>query len=142
MEEAVIIPFFFFIGFIALMIILRVIAGGMDKDRITDDIRSRGGKVIRIEWRMFGPGWFGSQYSRIYEVRYEDRDGDIRAAYCKTSLLGGIYWSDDRITSRGRREPGEYRDDYRQEDIEDENRRLREENRKLKDRLDRFDDRI
>jgi hypothetical protein len=51
-------------------------------------------------WAPFGKGWFGEKNDRIYEVVYYDARGDQHWATCKTSLLSGVYWADDRITHR------------------------------------------
>jgi hypothetical protein len=93
------------LGF-ALIIILVIVAGlgfwwlrmSMDKDRITDYIQQRGGRIVSISWAPFGRGWFGEKEERLYEVVYYDQDGNQHFAIAKTSLLTGVYWTDDRIT--------------------------------------------
>src|SRR5205085_9430864 len=96
----------------------RVIAGGMDRDRVGDYIRARGGQLVSAEWEPFGPGWFGDKSDRIYEVRYVDRQNDLHVAHCKTSLFSGVYLTEDRIVSQQAAS---------RDSLEEENRRLREE---------------
>ena len=43
-----------------------------------------------------GRGWFGEKNDRIYEVVYYDSNGEQHLATCKTSLLSGVYWTEDR----------------------------------------------
>ncbi|MEX0653590.1 MAG: hypothetical protein WDZ31_06375 [Phycisphaeraceae bacterium] len=113
---------FIFGGFILLAIVCRVAADGMDRARIRQHIEGRGGRVISIEWRLFGPGWFGTQHARLYAVQYVDREGNQHDATCKTSMLAGVYWTDDRIVRHAPRP-----DSPDPHELEAENRRLREE---------------
>lgn len=95
------------LGF-ALVIILVIVAGlgfwwlrmSMDQSRITDYIQQRGGRIVSISWAPFGHGWFGEKEERIYEVVYYDREGNQHFATAKTSLMTGVYWTEDRITHR------------------------------------------
>jgi hypothetical protein len=70
----------------------------MDKNRITEYIRERGGRIVSISWAPFGKGWFGEKEERIYEVVYYDAGGQQHFATCKTSMFTGVFWTDDRIT--------------------------------------------
>jgi hypothetical protein len=54
--------------FIGLGIVAWVAAKSLDKTRITDYVRERGGRIVSITWAPFGAGWFGEKNSRIYEV--------------------------------------------------------------------------
>ncbi len=74
-------------GFIALAIVIRLLAGGMDGGRVRSYIQERGGRLLSSGWAPFGKGWFGEQNDRICEVRYLDRDGHEHEATCKTSLF-------------------------------------------------------
>tara|TARA_R110002072_G_scaffold165525_4_gene318776 strand:- start:19257 stop:19613 length:357 start_codon:yes stop_codon:yes gene_type:complete len=85
------------IGFIVLAIVLRLIAGSFDGDRVERYLRDSGCELIDRSWAPFGPGWFGEQDSRIYEVVYRDRDGRVHRAHVKTSMLSGVYLNNDRI---------------------------------------------
>jgi hypothetical protein len=72
----------------------------LDKERITDYVRTRGGRIVSINWAPFGRGWFGEKNDRIYEVVYYDKDGNQHFATCKTSLFSGVYWTEDRLSHR------------------------------------------
>jgi hypothetical protein len=125
--------FLIFFGFIGLFIIIRLLAGSMDGDRVREYIEQRGGRLLSAGWAPFGKGWFGEKSDRIYEVRYLDRDGNEHAATCKTSLFTGVYFTEDQIVSY-RQQPTiqEPRDDSRMAELERENQRLREELRRSK----------
>ena len=112
---------------IAVVLVIRLGAGSMDRDRIREHIERQGGRVIGIQWAPFGLGWFGSKNERIYEVDYEDSSGYIHRAYCKTSMWAGVYWTEDQIVHRltGSSKP-------ELSDLAEENRRLREELEQLK----------
>ncbi len=86
-----------FIGFIILAGVLRIIAGSFDGERVEEYIRDRGCELIDKSWDPFGPGWFGEKNSRIYEIVYRDRDGKVHRAHVKTSMLSGVYLTNDQI---------------------------------------------
>ena len=109
-------------------IIFRLLAGGMDHDRVKNYVRSRGGDVIESNWAPFGKGWFGEKSDRIYNVRYKDRDGNEHEAHVKTSLLSGVYFTEDRITRYADRPARRQATTT----LEEENRRLREEVERLR----------
>lgn len=90
------------VGVIALAIVLRLLAGALDGGRIESYVRERGGKLLTRRWAPFGRGWFGEKSDRIYEITYQDRDGNRRAATVKTSLFTGVYFTGDRIVHRER----------------------------------------
>ena len=81
-------------GLIVLLIfaagVIRLVAGGMDGDRVGRYIRNQGGELLEKHWAPLGKGWYGKRSDRIYEVRYRDRDGNIREATVKTSLFTGV----------------------------------------------------
>lgn len=85
---------------IGLGIALWILIFGLDKSRITEYVHQRGGRVIRISWAPFGRGWFGTKNARIYDVVYDDGDGNQHFATCKTSMWSGVYWTDDKVTDR------------------------------------------
>lgn len=122
------------LGFIALAIVIRLLAGGMDGDRVRAYIEQRGGRLLSSGWAPFGKGWFGEKSDRIYEVRYLDGDGNEHEATCKTSLFTGVYFTEDRIVSYGETPGRETRDDSRLTQLEQENRRLREELNRTRNR--------
>ena len=86
--------------FIGLAIAIRLIAGSMDEDRVGDYVRSRGGRLLSKEWAPFGRGWVGEKDSRIYNVTYEDAEGALHEATCKTSAFSGVYFTEDRVVRR------------------------------------------
>lgn len=116
-----------FIGFAIFALLIRLMAGGLDRDRVDRYIEERGGRVLDKQWTPFGRGWFGEKDSRIYSVRYQDAQGNVHDATCKTSMLSGVYFTEDKIVQRA--EGGGDRD---AQALADENRRLREEVERLK----------
>ncbi len=114
---------YLFIGMIALSIILRLAAGGWDRDRIRTYIAARGGHMVEARWAPFGRGWFGEKGDRLYEVTFTDRDGRRREAKCKTSMFSGVYWTEGSPDVAAASAGGE--------DLE----ALRRENRLLRERL-------
>lgn len=85
--------------FIALIfgLIIRLIAGSFDSDRIENYIKAQGGKMISKTWQPFGKGWAGEKNDRIYQVIYLDKDGNRHEAFVKTSSFSGVYFTEDRI---------------------------------------------
>ncbi len=110
------------------MIFLRVSAGSMDHDRIDEYISERGGRVINKQWEPFGKGWFGSERERIYDVKYEDKDGNIHQATCKTSMLSGVYFTQDEIVEFAKN----VKSPDRETELETENQRLKQQIEDLK----------
>ncbi len=86
-----------FIGFILLAIVIRLMAGSFDGDRVEQYVRDRGGELLDKSWDPFGPGWFGEKNDRIYEIVYRDRAGMVHRAHVKTSMFSGVYLTRDRI---------------------------------------------
>jgi hypothetical protein len=113
---------------ISLVIFIRLIAGGIDHDRIDEYISERGGRVIEKDWSPFGKGWFGSEHERIYELKYEDKDGNIHQATCKTSMLSGVYFTEDIIIQQS----GKENNIDRQTQFELENQMLKKQIEELK----------
>ena len=134
---------FLFIGAILFAIFVRLMAGSMDVDRIDEYISERGGRIIEKQWTPFGKGWFGEKDSRIYRVIYEDSQGNIHEATCKTSMFSGVYFSEDQIVQRRQRRKNHednvtLQDTATQEDhnvtsLQEENRQLREEIERLRE---------
>lgn len=114
---------------IAIAVVIRLIAGSMDGDRIANYVRERGGKLRKKHWAPFGKGWFGEKNDRIYEVEYENRDGEIRRATVKTSMFSGVYLTGDRAVHR----PGSPT-----KPADDEAERLRAENARLVAEVERL----
>lgn len=114
MEVIAIIVVFAVIG-----IVIRLVAGGMDGDRVGRYIHSQGGQLLDSQWSPFGRGWFGEKNDRIYKVRYRDRFGNIHEATAKTSMFSGVYFTEDRII-----QPAAPANPHSR-DLEGENARLR-----------------
>jgi hypothetical protein len=69
----------------------------LDSHRVRNYVESQGGQLLSIKWAPFGPGFLGARKSRIYEVHYLDASGQTHEAFCKTSALAGVYFTEDRI---------------------------------------------
>ncbi|MEW4451733.1 hypothetical protein AB1L30_03510 [Bremerella sp. JC817] len=112
-----------------ISLIIRLGAGGLDHSRVREYVTRRGGKIISLQWAPFGPGFFGEKDSRIYQVKYRDKEGCIHEGYIKTSMLSGVYFTEDRIVSRPSKSQNEVRNDPPQSSapvsVEDEKARLR-----------------
>jgi hypothetical protein len=118
---------------IAVTVIIRIAAGGLDHDRIREYIEQRGGRILETNWSPMGPGWIGEKSDRIYNVRYVDRDGNEHEAHCKTSLWSGVYLTDDRTVRHGQQaviEPTATPAGH--VDLAEENRQLRAESQRLR----------
>ncbi len=111
---------------IVLVVVVRVMAGGLDHERVKKYVEGRGGRVLEAKWEPFGPGWLGEKSDRIYAVRYLDRDGNEHRAHCKTSLWTGVYFTEDQLVATS--EHGE----PQESSLDAENRRLRAELDQLK----------
>lgn len=125
MEYAVLLVILVVIG---IAIGFRLLAGSMDRERIRGYVETRGGKVIETTWAPFGPGWFGGNKERIYQVRYLDHGGNVHEAYARTSMWTGVYFTEDQITQHAKTPI----DEEEVESLEEENRRLRQELERLK----------
>ncbi|MBX7259738.1 MAG: hypothetical protein K1Y02_25505 [Candidatus Hydrogenedentes bacterium] len=119
-------PLLVFAGFAVLAIVIRLIAGSFDGDRVEQYVREQGWELLERSWDPFGPGWFGEKDSRIYEIVYRDRQGNTHRAHVKTSMLSGVYLTNDRIV-----QPANHPPSARQVTLVEENRRLRERIREL-----------
>lgn len=114
--------------FLGIGIAVRLMAGRADRDRIEEQVAARGGRVVSIDWAPFGKGWFGEKNDRIYQVMYQDGEGRMRRAWCKTSMFSGVYLSDDEVIEDGG--AGE-----RERGVEDRLEALERENAELRRRL-------
>lgn len=133
---------------VGIAIVFRLMAGGLDGDRIEAYLRERGCKVLDRSWAPFGKGWFGEKSDRIYEVVYRDRHGATRRATVKTSMFTGVYLTEDRLVKK----PKEQVESRRRDAVEvaaeeretgsrdgDEVARLRAENQQLRAALQQRD---
>lgn len=84
----------FIVAAIFVGLAIRIVMHFVDKNRIKDEIESKGGRVVSIAWNPFARGWFFEKNERHYEVTYVDRSGQTVSTTCKTSLFTGIYWAD------------------------------------------------
>lgn len=114
---------------IAVVVVVRLIAGEKNRERIRKKLYELGGEVLDIEWEPFGPGWFGNQDQAIYRVRYRDREGDVHEVHCQTSMFADVYFTDDRLLAP----PRESRTSE-----SGEGQRLRAENQRLRREVERL----
>jgi hypothetical protein len=129
-------PSAIFIIAIIAVIVIRLIAGGIDTDRVKEYIENNGGTLISKTWEPFGKGWFGEKNDRIYKVIYLDKDKNRHEAYVKTSSFSGVYFTEDIITEYGnmnaRNAEDNEADTAGMEDLKAENDRLKKEIEALK----------
>jgi hypothetical protein len=90
-------PAVVFLIVVVVMLTAWWIARSLDAGRIELYLKGRGCALLSQQWRPFGRGWFGSTHERIYEIRYRDRDGSVHEALAKTSMLAGVYLSEDQV---------------------------------------------
>ncbi|NCA81298.1 MAG: hypothetical protein EOM72_00940 [Opitutae bacterium] len=90
-------PAAIFIGFILLIIVIRLMAGSIDGERVERYLRERGWELVDRSWEPFGPGWSGEKDSRIYRITYRDEHGRLHRAHVKTAMFSGVYLTDDCI---------------------------------------------
>jgi hypothetical protein len=88
---------FFIFVIIAFAVLLRYLEGSFDGDRVQQYIQERGGELLNQSWDPLGPGWIGEEDSRIYEIIYRDSSGSVHRAHVKTSMMSGVYLTNDRI---------------------------------------------
>ena len=119
-------PLIVFCGFIVLAIVIRLIAGSFDGERVERYVRKQGWELVDRSWNPFGPGWFGEKDSRIYQIIYRDQQGNVHRAHVKTSMLSGVYLTNDQVV-----QPAEHPPTVQQPTLAEENRRLRERIRQL-----------
>lgn len=82
---------------VAAALLGRFFVHRLDRNRIQAYVAGNGGELLDCQWRLLGPGWFGSRNARIYAIRYRDREGKAHSAFCKTSALAGVYLTEDRV---------------------------------------------
>jgi len=116
------------IGVIVFVVLLRLLAGSADSDRIASHLRQRGCTLRQKQWTPFGRGWIGEKNDRIYSIEYDDPHGDRRRATVKTSMLSGVYLTDDHVVRSATRDPRA----RSAEDLRAENAALRAEVERLR----------
>jgi hypothetical protein len=121
-------PLLVVVGFIVIAIVFRMIAGSFDGQRVETYVRENGWELVDRSWDPFGPGWFGEKDSRIYQVVYRDRQGNLHKAHVKTSMFSGVYLTNDQIVEAAQptMPPNETA-------VTEENRRLKERIRELEE---------
>lgn len=115
-----------FVGLGGLALVLRLLAGSFDGDRVEQYIRENGWELVERSWSPFGPGWVGEKDSRIYRIVYRDQEGNLHRAHVKTSMLSGVYLTNDCIVEDA---PEQTKPDV--DALAAENERLRERIREL-----------
>jgi hypothetical protein len=90
-------PFYLVIVVIIIGIVVRLVAGSFDGERVEKYVRDMGGEVLDRSWAPFGPGWFGEKDSRIYQIVYRDSEGRVHRAHVKTSMMSGVYLTNDQV---------------------------------------------
>lgn len=128
----------FILFIIAVSLAFRFIAGYSDRERIRQYFANINGELLSANCDPFGPGWIGDR-DRIYRVRYRDDQGCVHAAHIKTSLLSGVYLTNDEIISRPPPAASTYRPKHpaepvQQETVEEEKARLRKRLAELEER--------
>jgi hypothetical protein len=111
------------------VLMMRLMAGQRDRDRIEKYLRDRGCEPLEVRWFPLARAALGERNDRVYQVRYRDTTGLEREATCKTSLMGGVFLSEDvqpQPVSRARRLPN-----YELEALRKENQLLKEEIERL-----------
>lgn len=116
MEPLLLIPLL-----IVVAIVVRLAAGSFDGERVERYLQEQGYELIDRSWDPFGPGWFGEKDSRIYQVVYRDREGRTHQAHVKTSMMSGVYLTNDRIVDEAPTHP-----DLTEPDLDAEKARLRQ----------------
>ena len=86
-------------GLIVLALLSRLIAGAMDRERITNYVHKQGWTLKKLHWDPFGPGWYGEKDARIYQLVYQDAEGRNHRAHVKTSMWSGVYLTKDEVAS-------------------------------------------
>lgn len=75
----------------------RVIIHRLDVNRVRNYAQAQGWQLLSAQWTLFGPGWFGGGKERLYKICYTDGEGRTHNAYAKTSVLAGVYLTEDKI---------------------------------------------
>lgn len=115
--------FVIIVVFAGIAIVIRLVAGTIDADRIESYVRERGWTLLDRSWDPLGPGWFGEKNARIYQIVYRDCQGNIHRAHVKTSMLSGVYLTNDHVVEPAGKTMAE--PNAADEDLRQENERLR-----------------
>ncbi|MCZ7592352.1 MAG: hypothetical protein M5U15_09460 [Kiritimatiellae bacterium] len=115
------------LGVLALLLVVRLMAGAFDAERVEQYVREQGWELMDRSWDPFGPGWFGEEDSRIYKILYRDERGNVHRANVKTAMFSGVYLTNDEIIHSAEEPPTT-------NTLAEENQRLRERIRELERR--------
>ena len=80
---------------IAYILTRRIILETLDRRRIRTFIEARGLTLVDLNLALFVTGWGDNSRGRTYTVRLRDRSGKEGEISCRTSLLGGVYFTDE-----------------------------------------------
>jgi hypothetical protein len=83
-----------FLGIVLAAIAVRVAFHFFDKNRIQQEVETRGGRVVSIKWKPFARGWFFEKNERHYDITFIDGSGETICTTCKTSFFTGVYWAE------------------------------------------------
>ena len=120
-------PVLIIIPMIILVLVIRLLAGACDGGRVEAYVRDRGWELVEKRWDPFGPGWFGEKNARIYQIMYRDQNHTLHRAHVKTSMLSGVYLTEDRAMP----EPLAPAPHAHSDSLKTENERLRQRIREL-----------
>jgi hypothetical protein len=73
----------------------RFILEHFDRRRIRTYLQARSVTLQDLNLALFVPGWGDNDRGRTYVLRVRDRDGNELEVACRTSLFGGVYFSDE-----------------------------------------------
>jgi hypothetical protein len=79
-----------FLGIVLAAIAVRVAFHFFDKNRIQQEVETRGGRVVSIKWKPFARGWFFEKNERHYDITFIDGSGGTICTTCKTSFFTGL----------------------------------------------------
>ncbi len=82
------------LALVVIGIIMRVVADGWDRERITEYMLSHHGTVEDITWQPLA-FWWQKNSDRAYLVTYRSAEGLAKQVHCRTSLFGGVYLSEE-----------------------------------------------
>jgi hypothetical protein len=114
------------------VLVIRIFAGSLDGERVERYIAEHNWQLIEKYWDPFGPGWFGDKSDRIYAIKYRDEIGNIHNAHVKTSMLSGVYLTNDEIVQYSDFNPQHHSPP---ETLHDENARLKAKIHELEQQL-------
>ena len=89
------------VAVIAVAVIGRIVTHSMDRTRIAGYAAAQGWTLTDCRWTLFGPGWLGGNRTRSYSITYVDRDGRTHQAFARTSVLSGVFLTEDRLAGAG-----------------------------------------